>query len=1091
MAAQIQIELLGEFHITSGGEALPGIDTPRLRSLLAYLVLHQGKSLQRARIAFLFWPESTEKQALTNLRHQLHKLRHALPDDEAFLKVETKSLTWLSGAPSTLDIDVFRKHLCAADEAAQKGEGKLGQQALVRAVESYTGELMPGVYEQWVEDERDDLAQAYAGALAKLIALHEDLREYGAATGFAKKLRLHEPTRESTYGKLIRLALLSGDRAAAMHFYHDCESTLKRELGIGPGATLRAIHERLLAGEELELPKGDADADAGQDTPELALQGRHAEWAKLKNCWSEASKGTAQLVVLTGDPGIGKTRLAEELLAWVTSQGTSAARTRSYAAEGRLAYAPAVDWLSAAPLRRCLEKLDDVWIAEIMRIFPDLRAERPDLESASPIADQAQRHQLFEALSRAVLAGGDPLLLLLDDVQWTDQETLEWLRFLLRFAPAAPLLLVGTVRVEEMITGSPVERLLLDLRRDGVVTEIPVGPMEAAEAALVAEGVAGRSLTETEVAQLHSETEGNPLFIVESVRAGLQVDRRGPVASPSGGSLPPKVHAVISARFGQLSKTARELVSVGAVIGREFTFELLIEVCSQSEDELADALEELWQRRIVRERGGAGHYDFAHDKLREVAYETVSVVRRRLLHRRVGEALEALHATHLDPISTQLAFHFEEAGCLERAMRASTRAAEAAKGVFAADEAMRLFNKAIELLAGTADLPDSVEIELGLQTSLGACIVAAEGYQAANVLETYGRADALCQQLARPTNGPILRGLALHALTVGQFERSRQLGDEILALYESDGDHLLLVEGHYVLGVSYFWLGDFPPSRHHLGLVLEKYDPAERALHLANYAQDPYAICLCRLAWTELYLGFPERWAETIGRCFEYVGQYPDPHSEGYVRFFSAQMALELRNIDWAAEQLDTGRQVIEKYRLGFWMPRTMLIQGMILVENGEVSEGLAKMEEAVADIDLDNFVGSSQFQLGLGAAYLKSGDIDRARHTLRGAFAYVEKSGERHIEAELHRLEGLVALEDPGEALSAEKHFQKALDIARARSAPFQQIRAAIDLGDLWVGKGEKKQAREQLQSIYQQFTEGFTCADLVDARVKLEEWS
>jgi tetratricopeptide (TPR) repeat protein len=313
---------------------------------------------------------------------------------------------------------------------------------------------------------------------------------------------------------------------------------------------------------------------------------------------------------------------------------------------------------------------------------------------------------MFEAFARATLRGNHSILLLLDDVQWCDHETLACLHYLLRFDPRAPLLLVGTARSEEMTSGHPLVSFLMSLRRDGLVTEVPLNPLTATETAHLAARLARQDLDAAVIAALYQETEGNPLFVVETVRAGVvekvrtgELSYEDPSARP-GTLLPSTVQAVIASRLAQLSPGAHELMSLAAIIGRAFTFDVLAQSSSLNEDRLVQALDELWQRRIVREQGGDA-YDFSHEKLREQAYLSLSTARRRLLHRRVGDTLVALNtnnASALDTVSGQIATHYEQASAAEPAIVYYTRAAEVAGRIYANAEALTAFKRALELL---------------------------------------------------------------------------------------------------------------------------------------------------------------------------------------------------------------------------------------------------------------------------------------------------------------------------------------------------------------------------------------------------------
>ncbi len=290
----------------------------------------------------------------------------------------------------------------------------------------------------------------------------------------------------------------------------------------------------------------------------VPLVGRQQEWGQLQAAWRNVVLGRAHMVVLRGEAGIGKTRLAEELLTWVGRQGIVTASAHCYAAAGALPYAPVAAWLRVDALRASLSTLGLPWRSEVARLLPDLLASDPDLPRPGPLTESWH-------------------------LQWCDRETLEWLHYLLRFDQQARLLLISTVRADEMSAPSPLVSLLSSLRRDGLVTEIELGPLGAADTAFLASQVAGHDLTSPDVAVLYQETEGNPLFVVETMRAGTlepgmttqypaeQAQAPAPQRSP----LPQTVQAVIAARLAQLSPPARDLINLAAVIGRAFTFAVL------------------------------------------------------------------------------------------------------------------------------------------------------------------------------------------------------------------------------------------------------------------------------------------------------------------------------------------------------------------------------------------------------------------------------------------------------------------------------------------------------------------------------------
>ncbi len=687
----LSIALLGDFCLMRDDTPVTDVDTSRLQSLLAYLVLHREAPQSRGRLAFLFWPDTTEAQARTNLRNLLHQLRHSLPDADAYLDATVHTLQWRTDAPYTLDVAGFEAALAQAGQTARPHQSAIEREALEQAVALYKGDLLPSCYDDWILPRREELRQAYLAALERLMRLLEEQRDYPAAIRHAQRLLQHDPLHEVTYQHLMRLHALNGDRAGAMRVYHACATLLQRELDVAPSAATRAAYTQLLGAESQPTP---APPGTGAFLP---LVGRENEWAQLLRAWRDmAASGEPHVVLLSGEAGIGKTRLAEELLQWAARQGIAAAVARCYAAEGQLAYAPVTAWLRAQPL----PPLADAWLAEVARLLPEVLARRPDLPRPGPLTEAWQRQRLFEALGRAILGLGRPLLLAIDDLQWCDRDTLEWLHFLLRFDGRSRLLIVGAYRPEEIGADHPLTALLQALRPDSHLTEIELGPLDETATHALAARITGAEISAATAQRLYQETEGVPLFVVETVRAGLLPQGQQPdlaAAGPAHEALPPKVRAVLAARLAQLSPPARELAGLAAVIGRAFNFRLLALAGGREEDALVHELDELWQRRIVREQGATA-YDFSHDKLRQVAYDGLSAAKRRLSHRHIAQALETLYAGRLDPVSHQIAAHYERAGLPEQACPYYLAAAGVARQVFANEEALAYYRKALTLL---------------------------------------------------------------------------------------------------------------------------------------------------------------------------------------------------------------------------------------------------------------------------------------------------------------------------------------------------------------------------------------------------------
>lgn len=772
MLPSLQVRLLGASDLRQRNEVLKGLDQPRLRELLAYLLVHRAAPVSRQQLAFLFWPDSTEEQARTNLRNLWHRLRRTLPDAECFLISDELTMQWRTDAPCSLDVAEFEASLAQARQAAG---ADAEAQHLEQAVARYGGELLPGCYSDWLLAERDRLAQAYGAALERLAALYETQRDYPRAIGHAQALLRHDPLHEPAYAQLMRLHALNDDRAAALHTYHTCATVLRRELDVAPGPATREIYDRLL----------NTGAQPSAPSPEAAIPliGRAAEWKQLQGAWRDA-RGRPGLALIAGEVGIGKTRLAEALVEWVARQGLPALTARGYAAGGDLAYAPVATWLRSGPR----PPLAAPWLRELARLLPELLVEQPDLPPPEPLTEKWQRGRLFEALAQAVLTGRRALLLVLDDLQWCDRDTLDWLAYLLQAdaarSGAVQLLVIATLRQGEA-NEAELAPWVAGLRGAGRLTEIALGPLRPEAALALADSIAGRPFDRALGPLLYQGTEGHPLFIVEMMRAGFEQARAptGDHAAAMAGiptTLPERVRQVLDARLAQLSPVARSTVELAAVIGRAFTYGVLAHATDLDEEGLVAALDECWRRRIIREQGGEA-YDFSHDKLREAAYAGLSRARRRWLHGRVADALAQMHAADPERVAGVLAGHYEAAGQPAPAIACYVHAAAAARRVYAHAEAQAALERAIGLL-DTLPAADRCAQAAHLQEALG---------DLQELLTQHGPArEAYAAALACTPEADAVAQARLHRKIGKTLENERAGYEQVIAEYAAAGSLL-------------------------------------------------------------------------------------------------------------------------------------------------------------------------------------------------------------------------------------------------------------------------------------------------------------
>jgi len=981
MYLTLRIRLLGEFSLNYDGTPLTTISAPRLQSLLTYLILHRAAPQARSHLAFCLWPDLPEDRARANLRKQLHQLQRALPQADQFLSADVNTIQWRTDGPFSLDVAEF-------EDAASHTHSRMDLQ---RAVELYGGELVPGCYDDWIASERERLKQVLIEVLERLLQMATDAHDYRAAIGSAQRLLQIDPVREEVHRRLMNLHTLNDDRATALRAYHTCVSTLQRELGVEPGPATREAYERLLKIESsLEVSLGAT----------FPLVGRDREWAQLQSAWRSASAGHAQLAILIGEGGIGKTRLADELFTQVKRQGIHAAIAHCYSAEGTLAYAPVVTWLRAAALPR----LEPIWLIEIARLLPEVLVQHPDLPSPGPLLEAWQRQRLHEALARAMLGTGGPVLLWIEDLQWCDHDTLEWLHYLLRFDEQARLLVMGTLRPEEALSDHPTAVLLAALRHDRRLIEIDVEPLDAIETGQLAACVTGHDWHAVDVDCLQRETEGNPLFIVETLRAGSDcADTATPLAT-----LPPTVHTVIAARLAQHTPRASALVELAATVGREFTFEVLQQASGDDEEVLVRGLDELWQRRVIREIG-TNAYDFSHGKLRDVAYANLSAARKRLLHRRVAEALVVVHADGLDSVSAQVAVHYQQAGLLEQAVGYYRRAAEAARQVYANQAAITYLSNAIKLIAKTADVE---RYDLLLDREAIYDVLGLREAQQRDIIELQGLAHVLHDEVRQAE--VYLRG-ARYAESVSDYGAAIAAAQAAIRLAETKHDIHQAAAGYLQIGRALWQHGEMEDAR----VQLEQALKVSQAAHLPDVEADSLYNLSC----------VAELQGDQISAC------------------------------DYASQAVGLYRTLND--RRGEF--RALNVLGVSSRRPGDTGEAYACFDQALQLCrEIGDRRGESIVLRNLGGyAADSSGGYAAARTYFEQSWQICHQIGERRGESESLTYLGFTARQ-MGDPQSACDYCQRAVQIAQQVGAKYEEGLALTQLGYAVLSLGQLSQAAE-----------------------------
>ena len=1092
------VMLLGGATLSAeqGRAAGPANQRHRL-ALLTLLVLAHPRGVSRDRLVAYLWPEHDGEHGRNLLKQGVHALRTAL-GAEAILS---------AGDELSLDATRVECDVIAFEAALASGD-------LERAVRAYGGPLLDGFHlpraaelEQRIDRERDRLRRRFVEALTSLAERAAARSDWTAAAELWRRIAAEDPFSGVVTTRLMQALDAAGDRAGALREARAHEERLRAELDTHPDQEVTRLADRLRKESSRNVVNGDRPPAAARtigaartvsaSLTRYPLVGRDAEWERLRAVRASVTAGHSHFVLITGEAGIGKTRLAEALLDAASLDGADVARSRSYAAEGRLAYAPIADWLRSPMLRDGLQALDTSSFAEVARLLPELTETRADLPAPDPLTESWQRQRFFTGIARAVLGQRESLVLLIDDLQWCDEDSLQWLRYLLRFDGQTKLLVVGTARREEVGPDHPLRALAHDLGRDAQLTEIALGALSAEETATLAAHVAGRPLGD-DAASLFAETEGHPLFVVESVRArGLDApDGSGPATrstSASTGGVPPvlpQVQAVIQMRLAQLSPSARRLAEIAATIGRDFVIEVLQRACDEADAPL-EGLDELCARRIIREQA-AGVFDFSHDKLREVAYAELGPVRRRALHARVAQALRLHHQPDLDPVSGRIAGHLERGGMLEEAIPFYQRAAEVAKAMFANEEAIAHLQRALALLEKLPQSEQRDRRELPLRIALLPALRAARGWAA----EELGAAAASARTLSDHVGKAAERLRATLEMVSFQLVRGTDLraalatAEEGLTLAVAQDDPCLLTTAHQLLGITLCQCGKFAEARVQLERAIALYDRGYHDRHVRLLGAD-FGVFSHSVAGHALWhLGHAEQAVRVSRDALTLAEELTHPFSHAIALAYDAMLHQFRGERDAVMERAGTVIDISRRQGFVYYRAWGTILIGWAVARPRDVERGAELIRDGMDAMRATGAELRRPYYLCLQAELCGAGGRpDSGLALVDDALTSAERSGELWRSAELHRLRGDLLLSQGADDEAVDSTYRRTRAIAERQGAWLPELRATISLAELLWRRRDGEEAAHVLRQSLARFDETLESPELSRARALLAD--
>jgi TOMM system kinase/cyclase fusion protein len=837
------------------------------------------------------------------------------------------------------------------------------------------------------------------------------------------------------------------------------------------------------------------------------LVGREAEVALLCERWAQARDGLGQVVLLSGEAGIGKSRLAQVLQEHIAVEPHTRLEWRCspYAQQSPLH--PVI-----AHLHRLLRwRPDDTPAEKLHTLEETLATSGLALPEAVPLlaallslplperyppltlTPQRQRQKTLEALLAWLLteATRQPVLFMVEDLHWIDPSTLEFLTLFLDQGPATRILTLLTCRPEFLSPwGFRAHLTPLALNR----LPRPQVPQ------MIGRVTGGKALPPEVVEQIVAKTDGVPLFVEELTKmvqeSGLL--REGEDRYELTGPLPPlaipaTLHDSLMARLDRLA-TVKDVAQLGATIGRTFAYELLQAVSPLDEATLQHGLRQLVEAELVYQRGvpPQAAYTFKHALIQDAAYQSLLRSTRQQYHQRLAQVLAERFPETAETQPELLAHHYTEAGLSAPAVVYWQRAGQRASERSAHMEAIAHLTRGLEVLNTLPDTPERTQQELVLQTTLGPALLATKGYAAPEVGKVYARAQELCQQVGEtPQIFPTLYGLFYFHVIRAEFHRARELADQLLRMAQHQHDQTFLLLAHHALTVPLFHLGELTLCLTHQEQGMALYDARQHHALAFRYGIDLGVYFLSLAARPLWLLGFPEQARTSIREALTLARKLAHPFSLAFTLHWAATTHQLRQEAPAAQEQAEVSMAFSREQGFALWVPGGTVLRGWALTEQGQMEEGIAQMRQGMTAWQATGAEVDRPYYLALLAeGYGKAGRAEEGLHVLAEALAVTDAIEERYYEAELYRLQGELLLAGSREHhAEAEPCFRQALAIARRQQAKSLELRAAMSLARLWQQQGKQAEAHQLLAEIYNWFTEGFDTADLQEAKALLEE--
>jgi DNA-binding SARP family transcriptional activator len=1138
----LRIVLLGPPQIFRVGELVNHNFSQKALGLLAYLVMSPLRGYSREVLSGMFWGETNDKNANFNLRRAFWSLRKSINPPGApagtYLHYKDGHYSFNGASDYWCDATLF-EHITAlgSDLNAKKGmllPSKLQRSAspdsgaLREIVQLYRGDFLDGyrlndspVFEDWLSFERQRLKQHYIDCLRQLAIADAAQQEYHQAITDYQAILKVDPLDEPTHRDLMVVYYSLGMRDKALEQYYDMQQLLLQQLKLEPLPETQAlfsdIRDNTLTLEGTSYKLATTHKSIASAIPSGPFIGRKREQKLLFDALETANQSTGYMAVISGEAGVGKTRLVEEFLYQLSANPCTILRGRCYLQEQGLPFQPIIDALRTFLYIAdfvYIKSLSNLWLAEVAKLLPEIYGYLPHIPINSALFPDQERNRLFEGIAQlfAHLSQREPVILFLDDLDAADVPTLELIHYLARRLAAARVLIIGTIRKEALADHTSLTTLLQELTQNSRSTTIPLARLSEAEVLELIDQTSGTSDTVNVLGRhLYQDTGGNPFFLMEMLKA-----RKGWQGSPPASSIvPSNLRNVIDNRLKHLDDESRRVVIMAAVIGRQFGLSTLQKIYSGDNQYLLSILEQLIFQGWIEEIPGAdpGRYDFSHGLVRDSVYQSLSAARRQRLHHRVALALEATYGEN-NEFAGVLAYHFGKSADTNKALHYAMQAASHARRLYAFHEAVTYYHQVLDIVEHSSNILTteealSIKCQLGqsyefigqYDTAIAVYHAALPridfshashrhlGFQMASAYDHKGHYEkaleifkAIGEQLSKPEDNQSRIEAARNARGIASVyshrEQSHQalafckhalaiIGDEdvahpTLSLAEPNVEERVFV--NEIMADSYFNLGNYEESVNHYLKALKIAEIHDQRSLVAGLLIGLGGVARRRGQYTQA-IEYAQRSLGVCRKIGHISGEAAAQGLQGDVAYNRGDFG---RAISCYEEALSTYRQIGDQHGTA----DSCISLGFVKIDQEEIDVAENYLLEALAlGQTLDSALVLIRAQYHLARVALARGQLEQAQATAEHALKASHHTGIRLLEAAVHHQLGVI-LTQRLQFTQGEIHILKSLRLYESLGDTFETAWVIRSHAQLLADRGDLSHAFAELQRAIELFS-------------------